>query len=216
LVNGCTINSTDTVLLVDQPILPTFDPITICHGASPAPSLPTSSLNGILGAWSPATVNTNQTATYTFYANSGQCAVNGSLTVTVTPQTPATFNPINPICYGATAPALPITSIEGYTGTWSADIIDTTQSLNYVFTPDAGQCASAGTISVVITPKVTPTLALGLTVASCSNTTQTPLPLTSIEGITGTWSPSVLDYSVVGTTIYTFTPTMDCVQTRLH
>jgi gliding motility-associated-like protein len=207
LVNGCTINSTDTVQLVDQPIIPTFDPITICHGVSPAPSLPTSSLNGILGAWSPATVNTNQTATYTFYANSGQCAVNGSLTVTVTPQTPATFNPINPICYGATAPALPITSIEGYTGTWSADIIDTTQSLNYVFTPDAGQCASAGTISVVITPKVTPTFALGLTVASCSNTTQTPLPLTSIEGITGTWSPSVLDYSVVGTTVYTFTPT---------
>ena len=33
------------------------------------------------------------------------------------------------------------------------------------------------------------------------------LPTTSDNGITGTWNPSTLDYSIVGTTVHTFTPT---------
>jgi gliding motility-associated-like protein len=41
----------------------------------------------------------------------------------------------------------------------------------------------------------------------CSGTTPIPLlPISSIERITGTWSPSTINTTIVGTTTYTFTP----------
>jgi hypothetical protein len=45
--------------------------------------LPVTSLNGITGTWSPATVSNTATTTYTFTPNSGQCASGTTLTVTV-------------------------------------------------------------------------------------------------------------------------------------
>ena len=40
----------------------------------------------------------------------------------------------------------------------------------------------------------------------CQNETADVLPTTSLNGYTGTWSPSIIDVSVSGTEIYTFTP----------
>ncbi|HEY2348872.1 MAG TPA: gliding motility-associated C-terminal domain-containing protein, partial [Puia sp.] len=40
----------------------------------------------------------------------------------------------------------------------------------------------------------------------CHNSTAPSLPLTSKEGIAGTWSPATINTSVLGTTIYNFTP----------
>jgi gliding motility-associated-like protein len=40
----------------------------------------------------------------------------------------------------------------------------------------------------------------------CQNSTAPALPATSIEGITGTWNPSVINTSVIGSSTYTFTP----------
>lgn len=64
---------------------PTFNPVApVCSGAVLAP-LPTTSLNGITGTWSPA-LNNTATTTYTFTPAAGQCASTTTLTITVNPK----------------------------------------------------------------------------------------------------------------------------------
>jgi gliding motility-associated-like protein len=59
-------------------------------------------------------------------------------------------------------------------------------------------------MDIVITTQVTPAFTqLG---PLCQNSTAPTLPLTSTNGINGTWSPSTINTSTVGTTTYTFTP----------
>lgn len=203
----CASNGTITVNVTPQ-TPSTFTAISICLGGT-VPALPATSLEGFTGTWTPATIDNTQAATYTFTPTAGQCAASGTLNVTLNPQNPSTFNPIT-ICIGGTAPALPTTSNEGYTGTWSPATIDPTQTVTYTFTPTAGQCAAVGTLTVTPTSNVTPVFPLGTTLTACASTvaTQVLLPTTSDNSITGTWSPSTLDYFTPGTTVYTFTPAL--------
>jgi len=72
------------------------------------------------------------------------------MTIQVNQKTPASFTAIAPLCIGEPAPSLPATSLEGYTGTWLPAAIDTNTAGTYTFTPDAGQCASSGTLAVTL------------------------------------------------------------------
>ncbi len=125
------------------------------------------------------------------------------MTTEVTP----TFDPIGPICQNAAAPALPGTSIEGITGTWTPAAISTAiaGTFTYTFTPnDPTQCGVPEDISVTVTTEVTPTFdAIG---PICQNAAAPALPGTSIEGITGTWTPAAISTAIAGTFTYTFTP----------
>ena len=56
---------------------------TYCEGAS-IPSLPSISVEGVTGTWSPS-LNSNQTTNYTFVPDSAQCATNSALTITINP-----------------------------------------------------------------------------------------------------------------------------------
>ena len=47
-------------------------------------------------------------------------------------------------------PALATTSPNGIVGTWNPAVISNTASGNYIFTPNAGQCASPVTLDVII------------------------------------------------------------------
>ncbi|MGL2963767.1 gliding motility-associated C-terminal domain-containing protein [Flavobacterium sp. RSB2_4_14] len=138
---------------------------------------------------------------------SSPCVTTTTLTITVNQPTQATFAPIPAICSGGIAPTLPATSLEGFTGTWSPSIVDNTQSLLYTFTPTANQCAIAGSVAITVNPSIVPTFGIGTNISACEGVSlQVVLPTTSDNGITGTWNPSTLDYSIVGTTVYTFTP----------
>jgi len=65
----------------------TFDvPSAICLGADVG-SLPSSSLEGVLGTWQPATINENETTIYTFSPDAGQCASDAQLVIVVQPNT---------------------------------------------------------------------------------------------------------------------------------
>jgi gliding motility-associated-like protein len=212
-MSGCYEVRTFTLNVTSQVIAPTFTNFTICEGETA--SLPTVSDNGIAGTWTPALIDNTQTASYAFTPNLGQCASSGSITVQVTPQTPTTFAPIS-ICLGSIVPTLPTISLEGFTGSWSPATIDNTQTVTYTFTPTAGQCAAAGTLTITPTPNVTPVFPLGTSLTACASAvaTQVLLPNVSDNGITGTWSPSTLDYFTPGTTLYTFTPsTGQCATT---
>jgi gliding motility-associated-like protein len=192
--------TTQTMTITVNPnVTPNFVQVApICAGASLA-ALPTTSPNGITGTWSPALDNT-QTTTYTFTPDAGLCATTATMTIVVNPIVTPTFNPIAAICAGA-ALSLPATSNEGITGTWSP-AVNNTATTTYTFTPDAGQCAVTATLSVTVTPNVTPTFTQVSPI--CAGATLAPLPSPSDNGITGTWSPVVNN---TATTTYTFTPT---------
>lgn len=65
-------------------------------------------------------------------------------------------------------------------------------------------CYSIGTINLILTEEVAPEF--DIQSSYCINTTAPALPTVSDDGITGTWSPAVIDTSAVGQATYTFTP----------
>ena len=76
--------------------------------------------------------------------SNGDISYQYTITVTVTvsnipPITP-TFTAVSPICAGETLSALPPTSNNGITGTWSP-ALDNTATTTYTFTPSASECA---------------------------------------------------------------------------
>ena len=188
---------------VNPNITPTFDTITpFCQGQT-APTLQTTSNNGITGTWNPATVSNTISGTYTFTPNANQCSTTATISVVVIPNETPTFNDIPPFCSGTVAPVLPTTSINGFTGTWNPATVSNTTSGTYTFTPTTGQCATITTLNVTVTPNITPTFDSVPNV--CYGTTAPTLPTTSNNGITGTWNPATVSNTASAT--YTFTPT---------
>ncbi len=65
-------------------------------------------------------------------------------------------------------------------------------------------CTSVEAVNVTVTESATPAFtAIG---PLCEGAAAPPLPTTSNNGITGTWSPSTVNTAATGTTTYTFTP----------
>ena len=195
--------------VINSLIEPTFAALgPFCVGATPG-VLPSTSSNGIIGTWSPATISTTSAGTfvYTFTPNAGQCADTASMNVTISSSFTPTFTALGPYCVGATPGTLPIISTNSITGTWNPASISTSTvgATIYTFTPNAGQCATTTTMSISITNSITPTFtAMG---PYCLGSTPTGvLPTTSNNSITGTWSPAIISTSTPGTSVYTFTP----------
>ncbi len=203
----CATTTTLTVV-VNQPVTPTFNAIAqICSGETLS-ALPTTSLNNITGTWSPALNNTS-TTTYTFTPNTGQCATSQTLTIEVNQPTTPAFNAVPAICNGENLAALPTTSINNISGTWSP-ALNNTATTNYTFTPNAGQCATTQTLTIIVNPIVTPNF--NPVNPICNGDTLSPLPTTSTNNITGTWSPALNNTM---TTTYTFSPAPDeCATTQ--
>src|SRR6056297_1698566 len=77
------------------------------------------------------------------------CTYDTTLSITVDPGVTPTFDPVGPYCEGDAIPALPTTSTNGITGSWSP-AIDNMNTTTYTFTPDPGQCATTTTLEIVI------------------------------------------------------------------
>jgi hypothetical protein len=132
--------------------------------------------------------------------NAANCDSTVTLNLTIIPYVTPTFSAVGPYCNGSAIPALPNVSNNGISGTWSPAISNTV-SQAYTFTPNAGQCATTATISITITPNVTPTFAaVG---PYCTGVSIPALPVVSNNGISGTWSPAI---SNTASQTYTFTP----------
>jgi gliding motility-associated-like protein len=123
----------------------------ICQGDVLA-ALPTNSLNGITGTWSPA-LNNQATTTYTFTPTSGLCSTTTTLSISVNPAIIPTFNTVSPICQGDVLAALPTNSLNGITGSWSP-ALNNQATTTYTFTPTSGTCISTAstTISIIDQP----------------------------------------------------------------
>jgi gliding motility-associated-like protein len=193
-------NTTTMSVTVNPLTTPTFTQLgPFCQGST-APAFSNSSLEGINGVWGPPGINTGTAGTtnYVFVPNSGQCAVNQNMSITVNPYLTPTFTQQTPLCVGDNF-VLASQSNNGVIGTWTP-AINNTATTTYTFTPAIGQCASNQNMTVVVGPPAVPTFnVLGPFCVGNSF----GLPTSSLEGFTGSWSPSINNQT---TTTYTFTP----------
>ena len=127
------------------------------------------------------------------------------MTITVNPNVTPTFTQVAAICSGATLNALPTTSNNSINGTWSPTINNTATTL-YTFTPSAGQCATATTMTITVNPL--PTVIANATATTiCSGD---PVTLTGSGANSYSWDNSVTDgspFNPTATNTYTVTGT---------
>ena len=151
--NQCSTNQTLNVTVTAR-VNPGFSAIPpFCEGTT-APTLATTSPNGVMGTWNPSQVDNKTSGTYVFTPNANECATTQSLTITVIAKKSPGFSSFS-ICSGSVPPTLNTTSPSGVNGTWNPAIVDNMTSGSYVFTPDANQCATDQTINVVVNPSNT-------------------------------------------------------------
>ena len=86
------------------------------------------------------------------------------------------------------------------------------QNEHYIITCTIVSECYSNTYQLMFSPRnsssVTPSFNL-LTNTYCQNQIPNSLPLTSVEGIAGTWTPNIINTTIVGTSSYTFTPNQD-------
>lgn len=199
-------------ITVYPPGSPDFAPIPAFCAGTPAPTLLTTSPNGVTGTWNPATINNTVSGNYVFTPTS-PCATQQQLYVTVIPRVTPTFDPIPPICEGVPAPALPTTSNNNppIAGTWNASVNTAVAgTYTYTFTPDPAVCATTAQMDVIVTAPSDP----GFNdIAFCSGGNPPVLNTVSPNGISGTWQPAAIDNMMPGS--YLFTPDSDeCASTQ--
>lgn len=194
-----------TVNPVVTPQFSSFGPY--CQNSA-APPLPTTSNNGVQGIWAPAVINTSTPGmtSYTFTPNAGQCADPVTISITINPEITPVFNPIPNLCQNDPSITLPTTSNNGVSGNWAPPTVQTTLpgTQMYSFTPTPGQCATPLSINVTVTATITPVF--NPVPDQCQFATPPALPGSSVNGVTGSWNPGVINTSTTGTFSYTFTP----------
>lgn len=202
---------------IEFPVVPEFSfAISYCMGDTPA-DLPTSSDNGIIGIWNPSMISTSNTGitSYSFTPNANECAILVIKDVSIAPLVAPVFSFETTYCMGDTPLFLPATSDNGTTGTWNLSVINTIDVgvTSYIFTPDVNQCALSVTVDITILAPASPIFSISTTY--CLGETPADLSTTSNDGITGSWTPSIINTAVDGSSSYTFTPDADQCATMI-
>ena len=192
--------TTSLLIEVEPNIVPSFNQIpSICAGDD-LEELPTTSLNGIVGTWFPE-LNSTESTTYTFVPNTNQCAITADLTIEVIPNEIPVFDAFGPICPGQFIDELPTISNNGFSGSWSPEI-NNFQTTTYTFFPDLGQgCVDVAITEIIVTDPIVPVF--NEIEPICIGDFTPNLPLVSLDGIVGLWTPTLNNLE---TTTYTFTP----------
>lgn len=146
----CAVGQVLSVNIIPRTI-PTFATVNPFCKNTTAPILPTASLNGIPGTWSPAIVDNTVSgiSQYIFNPDPTECATPYPLFIEVTEPVFPGFPDLQ-FCTGSQVPVLPAISPNGISGTWSPSAINNTASGTYLFTPLSGECATIQTLNVTI------------------------------------------------------------------
>ena len=202
--DGCV--SLPRALVVNPLITPTFGVIAPqCYGSTIAP-LPTTSLEGITGTWSPA-INNIATTVYTFTPDSGQGAINATTTIVILPQVIISGNTSG--CVGRTiqltgsqlpAAVAPWTSSDPAVATVSNSGLVTTRSsgTTVITYRNILNCTATQTITVFAIPTAT----ISGTASACFSSTNRPV--ISFTGANGV-APYTFTYNINGGAIQTIT-----------
>ena len=202
----CAIDTTIVIEITDQ-LKPVFNFGTSFCQNTAVPDLPLVSSNGIIGKWQPSVISAGLTgkSTYTFTPDAGQCAGPVTVEITITDLFSPTFNIITTLCLNSTPPQLPFYSIEGFVGQWQPATISTNNlgTSLYTFLPQNGQCARSFTVAISVEPQLVPQFDA---IAPLCFGSSFVLPATSKNGITGTWSPSVVSTNKSGKSTISLRP----------
>jgi gliding motility-associated-like protein len=204
---GCPTPTQHTVNIIPSTI-PTFSLLdSICLNGQL--TFPTISMNSISGTWSPAFDNQNST-TYTFTPSISTLALGcpsaTQHTVNIISPTVPTFSFLDTICLNGQL-TFPTVSDNSITGTWSP-AFNNQNSATYTFTPDLNNtatCLASAQQDVVIIPPTVPNFSL---VNSLCEGSSFVFPTTSINGISGTWTPA---FNNQLSATYTFSPDISTV-----
>jgi len=165
---------------------------------------PVSTQTGAFGTWTPA-FNNQSTTTYTFTPTISSpalgCPTPAQHTVNIIPSTVPTFNLLDSICLNGQL-TFPAVSTNSISGTWSP-AFDNQNSATYTFTPDASNiatCLVSTQYAVVIVPPTTPNFSF---VNSLCEGSSFVFPTTSLNSISGTWTPAFNNQTSAN---YTFSP----------
>jgi gliding motility-associated-like protein len=193
--------SNDSTISLTEIVYPFFGNVgPFCQGTSY--TLPNTSLNNIVGTWSPA-FNNQATTTYTFTPNDTTCNQVIQVTVTIVPNSSPSFNIASNVCVNGNL-VFPVASQNGASGTW-APAFNNQATTTYTWTPTAPTpavgCPTPAQHTVNIIPQTQPVFSL--IDSLCQGSTYS-LPLQATNGIAGTWAPA---FNTQATTTYTFTPT---------
>ena len=206
-LNGCNANGSG-IINVTQNATPTFTALGPYCQNTIADQLSSTSLNGIQGTWNPSTINTSNpgNSTYTFTPNAGICATTATMNVTINPLIQTTFSQIPSLCQFETAPILPGSSNNNppVNGTWTPSTINTNTigTNTYVFSPNAGQCASNFTMSIDVNAAPNPDASASLQ-AGCIPL-NVNLQTASIPGATYQWTANGVNIGSTPTLNTTF------------
>jgi len=208
LAGECAANGMMSVEIEDT-ITPLFDPIGNLCQSQVAPVLNLISNNGFTGSWNPGVIDMNLggLTTYNFTADPGQCAGNTTLDVNVALTLTPVFSVADVYCQDEFADVLPTIADNGVQGNWLPNIIQTSlaNTQDYIFTPDAAECADALTYSVTVNAPQNSSM-VGIPNSYCQN--DVPLVLSSVsdEGYNGSWNPAAINTSTTGMYTLVFTP----------
>lgn len=137
---------------------------------------------------------------------------NNNFTITCNGQVVPTFSALASVCQNDSSFTLPTTSDNGIPGSWNpAFDIGTIGTTTYNFVPIAAACASTTPVPVTVQASTTPTFDAWSPICQFAPIT---LPTTSINGVSGAWSPQVSSQSP-GTTNYTFNPSIGVCATAV-
>uniref|UniRef100_UPI0037C010D9 Ig-like domain-containing protein n=1 Tax=Flavobacterium macrobrachii TaxID=591204 RepID=UPI0037C010D9 len=170
VVSGC-ISTSITLIVNPLPVVPapTVAPISYCQNSTASPLTATPVAGGTLNWYGtnatggtasslapiPSTVTVGPITYYVSQTVGGCESPRAAIVVTISSSIIPTFIQLGPFCEGQTVPALPSTSSNSITGTWSPSTIDNTTTTTYTFTPNAGQCELTSTMTIVINPNPT-------------------------------------------------------------
>ncbi|MBI2274299.1 MAG: HYR domain-containing protein, partial [Bacteroidetes bacterium] len=139
--------------------------------------------------------------------------MSGSTTVNLTSPVTPMFTQVAAICSGANLAALPTTSNNGISGTWSPALNNNTTT-TYTFTPSAGQCASETTMTITVKPLPSVTITASGPTTFCPGGSVT---LTASAGTSYLWSNGETTQSITvsssGSYTVTVTNASDCSAT---
>jgi gliding motility-associated-like protein len=192
--------SNDSTISLTEIVYPFFGNVgPFCQGTSY--TLPNTSLNNIVGTWSPA-FNNQATTTYTFTPNDTTCNQVIQVTVTIVPNSSPSFNIASNVCINGNL-VFPVSTQNGAFGTW-APAFNNQATTTYTWTPTAPTpavgCPVPAQYTVNIISQTQPVFSL---IDSLCQGTSYALPAQSTNGISGAWSPA---FNSQATTTYTFTP----------
>ncbi|MEI8116264.1 MAG: hypothetical protein WCH03_01885, partial [Flavobacteriia bacterium] len=151
----------------------------------------------------------NGCVSYGGYSSSGGGFWNGLTNnngiLIVNPNATPTFNAVSAICAGSALNALPTTSTNSISGSWSP-ALSNQQTTTYIFTPAAGICATTSTLIITVNPL--PTAAITAPTTSVLTCATTNITLTATGGSSYLWTNGSTTSSITVNTPGTFPVTV--------